>query len=76
MYATIPYFQGSDDHHGYEKQEKNLEVFLSYFALNSEQKCHYTQMKLAGEIYWWWKDNQGDYQHQFVLQDLRAWYAL
>jgi len=27
-------------------------------------------MKLDEEVYWWWKDNQADCQHWFVLQDL------
>ena len=53
------------------KSEKNhLENFFRYFSLTPAQKCHYAQMKLAGEAYWWWKDDYIECRHWFVLQDL------
>ena len=35
MYATLSYFQGYNDHIGYEEWESNLEAFFSYFILTS-----------------------------------------
>ena len=67
MYATILYFQGSNDPCGYEEWKNYIEDFFSYFSLIPEQKCHYVQMKLAEKVYWWWKGNQGDCRHWFVL---------
>ena len=52
------------------RSEKNLEESFSYFSLTSEHKCRYTQMKLVGETYWWWKDNNRFCRYWFVLQDL------
>ena len=57
MYAAISYFRGSNDHNGYEKQKDHLEYFFSYFFSTPKQKYYYAQMKLAGEVYWQWKDN-------------------
>jgi len=51
MYATIPYFRGTNDHIGYEKLGNDLEEFFSHFILISEQKNHYAQMKLR-RAYW------------------------
>ena len=51
MHAAIPYFWSSSDHIGYENWENDLEEFFSYFVLTSEQKYHYTQMKLVGHAY-------------------------
>ena len=51
MYAALSCFRGSDDQYGYEKWERNLKDFFSYFILASEQKCRYTQMKLVGKAY-------------------------
>ena len=48
MYAVISYFWCSNDYIEYEKW-KNLKEFFSYFVLASEQKYHYTQMKLVGQ---------------------------
>ena len=50
MYAALPYFRGSNDHDGYEKWENQLEDCFRYFFLTHEQKCHYAQMKLVGEV--------------------------
>jgi len=69
-------YQGSNDHYGYENWENHLENFFSNLSLTFEQKCCYTQMKLAGEVYWWWKDNHKFCWCWFVLQDfLRTRYA-
>ena len=38
------------------KSEKAI-LNLSYFALTSEQKCYYAQVKLVEELYHWVKDN-------------------
>jgi len=62
MYATIPYFLGSNDHIGYEKWENDLEEFFSYFILTSEQKYRYAQMKLVGKAYYWGKGSHIDYR--------------
>ena len=51
MYAALPYFRGSNDLDGYEKCEKYFANFFRYFSLTPAQKCHYGQMKLAGETY-------------------------
>jgi len=67
MYTTVLYFQSSNDHDGYEEWKDHLEDFFSYFSLTPEQKCRYAQMKLAGEAYWWWKDNHIDCRYWFVL---------
>ena len=75
MYATLPYFQGSNDHDGYEKWENHLEDFFSYFFLTPEQNCRYAQLKLAGESYWWWEDSHINCRDWLVLQDLRTRYA-
>jgi len=53
MYAVIPYFRGSENHIGYEMWENDPERFFSYFILTSKQKCHYAQMKMVGQVYWW-----------------------
>jgi len=40
------------------KTEKAIfESFFSYFALTSEQRCHYARMKLVEEPYHWINDN-------------------
>ena len=76
MYATLPYFQDSNDHIGYEEWESNLEAFFSYFILTSKQKYHHTQMRLVGYAYLWWRDSHIDDQYWFVLQDhFRSLYA-
>jgi len=76
MYAALLYFQGSNDHDEYEKWKNQLEDFFKYFSLTPEQKCHYAQLKLAGEAYWWWEDNHIDCREWFILQDsLRTRYA-
>ena len=76
MFAAVSYFQGAYDRYSYENWESNLEAFLSYFVLTSEQKCHYAQMRLVGESYWWWKDSRTSCQCWFSLQDLlRSRYA-
>ena len=62
MYATLLYFWGSNDHDGYEEWENHLEDFFRYFSLTSAQKCHYAQLKLAGEAYWWCEDSHIDYR--------------
>ena len=49
---------------------------IQLFSLTSEQKYHYTQMKLVGQTYWWWKDIHIDYQCRFVLENhLCTFYA-
>jgi len=63
MYAAIPFF----NHFGYEKWENDLEEFFSHFVLTSEQKNHYTQMKLVRHAYWWWKDNHIDDQPYKII---------
>jgi len=57
MYDVVSIFQGSYNLYGYETWESNLESFFSYFALTSEQKCHYARMKLVEEPYYWVNDN-------------------
>ena len=53
MYAAFPYFRGPNDHDGYEKWKNQLDNFLRYFSLKPTQKCHFTQMKPAEEVYCW-----------------------
>ena len=53
----VPIFRDSYDLYGYEARKINLKSFFSYFALSSEQKCHYAQMKLVEESYHWVNDN-------------------
>ena len=43
--------------------------------MTPKQKCHYVQMKLAGEAYWWWEDSHINCRDWLVLQDLRTRYA-
>ena len=57
MYVVLSYFRGSNDQDRYERCENQLEYFFKYFSLTPAQKCHYAQMKLAGEAYWWWEDS-------------------
>jgi len=53
------------------KSEKNqLENFFRYSSSTPTQKCHYIQMKLAGEAYWWLKYNHIDFRDWLVLQEL------
>ena len=75
MYAALPYFRGFYDQDGYEKWENHLENFFRYFSLTPAQKCHYAQMKLVGEVYWWWEDNHIDCRDWLILQELHARYA-
>ena len=51
MYAALLYFRGSNNHIRYEEWKSNLEAFFNYFILTSEQKYHYAQMKLVGQVY-------------------------
>jgi len=51
MFTTVLYFRGAYDRYGYEDRESNLEAFVNYFVLTSEQKCYYAQMRLVGEAY-------------------------
>ena len=53
MYAGFSYFRGFYDQDGYEKWENHLEDFFRYFFLTLAHKCHYAQMKIAREAYWW-----------------------
>jgi len=39
MYATLPYFQSSNDFDGYEKWKNQLEDFFRYFALTEMPLC-------------------------------------
>jgi len=57
LYDTVMIFWGSYDLYGYEIWESNLESFFSYFALPSEQKCYYAQIKLVEKPYHCVKDN-------------------
>ena len=77
MYDAVPIFQGSYDLYGYEAWESNIESFFSYFALTSEQRCHYARMKLVEEPYRWVHDNYKFCRCRSRLQSfLRTWYAL
>ena len=62
MYATLPYFRDFNNQDGHEKWENQLEDFFRYFSL-TPLKCHYAQMTLAEETYWWWKDSHIDYRN-------------
>jgi len=50
MYATLPYFRVLMIRMSM-KSENHLEGFFRYFFLTPTQKCHYAQIKLAGEAY-------------------------
>ena len=47
------YFRGSYDHYGYKYWESQLENFLNYFDLTTEEKCRYARLRLDGEAYYW-----------------------
>ena len=66
MYAALLYFRGSNDHDGYEKWEPTWK-FVQIFFLTPEQKCYYTQMKLAGEGYWLRKNSHINCRYWLVL---------
>jgi len=70
MYAALLYFRDFYDQNGYEKWENYFENFFRYFSLTPAQKCHYAEMKLVGEVYWWWEDSHIDCRDWLILQEL------
>ena len=67
MHAVLPYFRGSNDQDEYEREKNHFENFFKNFSLTSTHKCHYTQLKLAGEDYRWWKDNHINSRDWLIL---------
>jgi len=52
------------------KWENHLKDFFRYFSLTLEQKCHYTLLTLARDVYLWWKDSHIDCRDWLILQEL------
>ena len=52
------------------KVKNHIKDFFGYFSLTPAQKCHYAQMKLAGEAYQWWKDSHIDCRDWLILKEL------